>query len=81
MPRVLLNQEPYLLTDLESYVEGQRLVRKLRYEDLAQVCGHSRKTMTDRIKEHTLDNKDLIRLFTLFDTDAETMMKLLKEKK
>ena len=81
MPRVRILQEKYMMNDLEAYILGQMKVRKLNQDDIGKVCGLSRQTFSNRLQHHSLNNQDLIRIFTLFDTDAETIVKFMKEKK
>lgn len=81
MPRIKALNKKYMVNDLSTFIVRQMKANGMNQTDLAKACGHPQTTMSYRIREHQLSVEDLITIFTLFDVDAETICKLLKEKK
>lgn len=79
MPRVRINKRKYMLDDLSTYIIRQMKANGMNQADLGIRCGCTQQNMSYKLRTHSLDAKDLIVLFTLFDTSPEQMAKLLKE--
>ena len=81
MPRVAINKRKYMITDLYAYIYGEMRVNKISQEVLGKECGLSQQVLGKRLKNQTLDIKDLITIFSYFDTPEEKIIYFLKEKK
>jgi len=77
MPRIKENKEKYLLSDFSSWVIGQLHDKHLRQSDLAKELGITQQALSKKLSKHNFTLKDLIRIFKVFETDKETITKLL----
>ncbi len=70
-----------MINDLYAYIDREMGARRMNQAELGKKCGHSQQVISKRLSQHKLDLNDLVTIFTLFDTDSETIVKFLKEKK
>ena len=81
MPRVKLNRKRDMDKDLYSWIEGERKRHKLNQSQMGKELGYSQQMYSRHINEYSLSTYDLICIFSMFNTEPETISKLLKEKK
>jgi len=81
MPRVKLNRKKDMDTDLYSWIQGEYKRHKMNQSQLGKELGISQQVVSKKIKNHDLSTYQLICIFSLFDTNPETISNLLKEKK
>lgn len=79
MPRVKINKQKYMLNDLSVYITRQMRANGMNQADLGLKCGCSQQQMSYKLRTHNLYAKDLMTIFTLFNTSPDEIAKLLKE--
>ncbi len=70
-----------MLNDLSVYVTRQMKANGMNQAALGKECGCTQQNMSHKLRTNALTAKDLITIFTLFDTSPEMLEKLLKEGK
>lgn len=81
MPRVRINKKRDMDKDLYSWIEGERKRKGMNQTQLGKELGYSQQVISKKIHSRQFTTYDLICIFSLFDTEPDTISKLLKENK
>ena len=77
MPRIKQYKEKYMAQDFSAWVIGQMFLRHLSQKDVAEVLSITQQALSKKLKTNKFDVSEVIKLFHLFETDKETISKLL----
>lgn len=78
MPRVNLRRKLDMDADLYDWISGECRRHHINQTQLGRELGCSQQVISKKIINHDFSTYQLICIFALFDTDPETISKLLK---
>lgn len=77
MPRINAKKKQYKISDLTKYIIAEMYAQDISQQEMAQHLGITQSTLSYRLKNNAFSYGDLLTIFNVLGTDADTKVKLM----
>ena len=78
MPRIKQYKEKYMVNDIGAWVSGKLMRLKMTQKVVAGELGITQQALSLKIRSNSFTYEDLIKLFRVFGSDDEEILKIMK---
>lgn len=78
MPRIREFRDRYMVNDIGAWVAGKLMRMKISQKEAAGELGITQQAMSVKIRSNSFTYEDMIKLFRMFESEDEEILKLMK---